>query len=80
MRENHFEQPVKIYEVNSDYTKICFIYKGAVFLFAEERIQRVEHAKVFNVNGINRISYKKDSISGSFYLWSNEKLIIIISS
>lgn len=79
-KASNFDEPVKIYEVNSDFTKICFIYKSTVFLFENQSIKKVQHAKIFNVNGINRISYKKNSISGAFYLWSNESLILTIGS
>lgn len=79
-KASNFNEPVKLYEVNSDFTKICFVYKNSVFLFDGQSIKKVEHAKIFNVSGINRITYKKNSIGDDFYLWSNESLVLTIGS
>ncbi|WP_255991973.1 hypothetical protein [Chitinolyticbacter albus] len=71
-----FDEPVKIYETDSDYKTMCFIYKKNVWFFKDGKITRAEPAKVFNVDGINRIGYAKSKGGGVFTLWSNEELVI----
>lgn len=75
-RNAKFDEPIKIYEVDSEQKTMCFIYKSQVWFLKDGKIISAEHAKVFNVDGINRISYTKSKGGGVFTLWSNEEIVI----
>lgn len=75
-KKQNFDEPVKIYQVDASNTTLCFIYKNYVYFFKEGKIEKPTYAKMFNTNGINRISYRKSEHGGAFLLWSNEELII----
>lgn len=77
-KKHHFDRPVRIYEVDHDNTTLCFIYKKQVYFFMDGKITKSNHAKAFNTDRINRISYKKSKTGGAFLLWSNEKLVLTI--
>lgn len=71
-----FDEPVKIYATDAENRKMCFIYKKRVWSFQDGRLTESNHAKVFNVDGINRISYEQGKGGGAFVLWSNEERVL----
>jgi hypothetical protein len=75
-KKQNYDEPVKIYQVDTSNKTLCFIYKSYVYFFKEGKIEKPTYAKMFNVNGINRISYKESKHGGTFLLWSNEELVI----
>lgn len=79
-KNTQFTEKMRVYGVNHDYSTLCFIAGNSVYLFRDEEIHRVSHAKMFPAASINRIRYESDSTDGFFQLWSNEKRILTIGS
>ena len=79
-KEWKFDEPVKIYEIDAECKIMCFIYKKQVWFFQDGKVRKAVHAKMFNVDGINRISYEQGKDGGAFILWSNEEIILSFGS
>jgi len=80
-KENKKFKKLELYGVNDSLTQICFISDEKLYMFyykhsdhgGESRIELIQHAKLINYSGINRISYEKDEDAqiGFFKLWTN---------
>jgi len=77
-----YDQPIGIYGVDDDCTRICYIYKDRVFIFRDGKIRAPTYAKVFSTKSINRISFtrSKTNVDGSFLLWCDDELVLSLGS
>jgi hypothetical protein len=76
-KAENFSEPVKIYATDTRCQVMIFIYKKQVWTFSKGKLSQSGHVKVFNVDGINRITYESSGGDhGYFILWSNEENVL----
>ncbi len=74
------KEPIKLYATDDGHTQMCYISGDRIFIYSNGQTTIPLFAKVFNVQAVNRITYRKSPVGGAFLLWIDDELTLSIGA
>ncbi len=74
------KEPIRLYATDDGHTQICYINGDRIFIYANGQTTSPLFAKMFNIQAVNRITYRKAAVGWAFLIWIDDELTLSIGA